>query len=51
MAKIFRLEQCEHVPFNYGMKAVGSELFIMPDLVNFTNEYEINPSGFRNIIF
>lgn len=46
-----RMQQCEHVPFHYGMKASGSELFIVPDLINDRSIYGSDPRYFRNLTF
>ena len=51
--RFFRLQTCEHVHFNAGIKAIGGELFIHKGLVNGNTQGAFNPpaSYFRNLIF
>jgi len=49
---ILRLQTCEHVHFNLGIKSLGGQLFIKSDLINSTNDgINFPPSYFRTIIF
>ncbi len=49
--QLTRLQQCEHVSFNYGLRAQGLELHILPWLVNNTDPHRINPAAWRTLSF
>jgi len=51
--RFFRLQTCEHVHFNRGIKAMGGELFIYTGLINGNTKGTFNPpaSYFRSLIF
>jgi hypothetical protein len=45
-----KLQTCEHVSFNLGMKSIGGKLFIYPQLINADSKTFFNPSAFRSLI-
>ncbi len=50
--KICRWQVCEHVHFNYGIKAQGGKMFIYPELVNGQNEgLSFSPNFYKSCIF
>ena len=51
--KIIRLQVCEHVHFNLGIKLLGGKLFIIPSLINGINTENLSfmPSFYRSLSF
>ena len=45
-----KLQTCEHVNFNRGIRVQGGELFIYTTLINVCEEIKTNPSAYRGII-
>jgi hypothetical protein len=49
---VLRMQQCEHVHFNHGLRQLGGRLFIMPGLINGSNGGLSFPvSAFRSLVF
>jgi hypothetical protein len=48
--KFGKIQQCEHVPFHYGFKTQGKDMFVMPTLGNQRTSGQLNPSFFRTIV-
>lgn len=48
--KFGKIQQCEHVPFHYGFKTQGMDMFIMPTLGNQHTTGLLNASFFRTIV-
>jgi hypothetical protein len=48
--KFGKIQQCEHVPFHYGFKTQGKDMFVMPTLGNQRTPGQLNPSFFRTIV-
>jgi hypothetical protein len=45
-----KLQACEHVSFHLGIKAIGGELYIHPELINSASVSTINPLAYRSLI-
>jgi len=50
--RVFRMQQCEHVHFNAGLRLLGGRLFILPSLINQVTPKLIFPSSsYRHMCF